>query len=210
MPAPWLPSWPSGWPDLVAAYKRGIAAIVPAGLVAKSGEASKDWDATAESLSYVRQLLEWIYRRFAPHVDTDDLQTDRWGTDLQVGKRTGGIARRLWIAAHMRQRGTLTADLVRQIMAGAWQSLDPSVVTVWRQGIVAAGTEPTDELQYRENTHVHIYHTAETEAPDYGEAEDLVRRIKPTWAEWTVGRYKIMRYDDDDSGWDRGCWDPSP
>ena len=206
MAASWLPSWPSGWPDLVGAYQRGLAAVVPRGLVRWGGEVAKDWRAVAESLAYVHQTLEWIRRSVTPHVDTEEIQSDRWGEDYRVYKRTGGVSRRMWIAAKMRQIGTLTEDMARQILAGAWDSMDPDILETYRQPILAAGTEPTDELQFREQSHVHIYHAAETDAPDFAEAEDLIQRIKPTWATWTVGRYQTMRYDDDDSGWDRGCW----
>ena len=210
MAVAWLPTWPSGWPDLDDIMPRVVLRVVPRGLLklSRDNQAGLDWYAAGLSLGMARKWLEWVYRRFAPHVDTEDTQTDRWGDDFQVYKRSGGIARRMWIAAKMRQRGTSTDDLVKQIMAGAWESLDPDILATFRQEPIAPVTEPDTGLQFREGAHVHIYHAAETDAPDFAEAEALIEQIKPTWATWTVGQYQIMQYDDPGSGWDRGCWEP--
>lgn len=205
---PWLPPWPSSWPDWIAGFQRGIWTVIPQGLVSEDGQAAADWESLAEMLGHVREMMDWIYHSITPQTDTESLQLARWRQDLQVKLGDGGASVADWIVAKLRQRGTLTDNMIRQIMCTAWGSLDPSILTIYRQPLLTAGTEPTDELQRRENWQIHIYHAAETQAPDWRLAEALIAAIKPTWEIWSVGRYKLMRRDDPDSGWDRGVWGP--
>jgi hypothetical protein len=102
----------------------------------------------------------------------------------------------------------MTESLAKAIMAGAWGSTDGSILSVHVNSAAAilADPEPTDDLARREQQYVHFYPTAEDVAPDWDVADDLIERAKGTWAYWTAGRYDVMEYDDDDSGWDRGRW----
>ena len=200
----WLPSWPAGWRDIISDYRRAVRP--PRGLYRDGGEARLDWYAIAESLSMVGRLYEWILQSYHPQRDTEELQIDRWGETLRIFRGVGALTRRMLIVAKLRQRGTTTQDMVKQIFATAWGTMDPSTLTLYRQAPIAAGTEPTDTLQFREMTHIHIYQTAENDAPDWDFAEELIRLVAPTWATWSVGRYRRMRYGDPDSGWGRGCW----
>lgn len=203
---PWLPPWPSSWPDWIEGFQRGIRTVIPAGLVAEGGQVAADWDALAEMLGHVREMFDWIYRTIMPHTDSEELQLGRWQQDLQVYHGDGKPDLADWIVAKIRQRGTLTDDMVRQVMCTAWGSLDPATVAIYRQPLLAAGTEPTNELQRREDWSVHVYHAAETTAPNWRLANALAEAIRPTWETWTVGRYRGMIWDDPDSGWDRSVW----
>ena len=208
----WLPTWPTGWPDIEARYKALVGSMVPRGLFDPDGENAADWAAIGEALGQVRKLIEWVLGNSLPHRDSEGMFLWRWEELLQLVARGATATRQAWIVARLRQRGTETLSLAKAVMAGAWGEIDGSFLSVYHQDPAVYYAERggyTTDAAYdiREQQYLHFYPTAEDVAPDWDIAADLIARFAPTWAYWTVGRYKVMEYDGGaDSGWDRGHW----
>ncbi len=112
----------------------------------------------------------------------------------------------------MRQRGTMTEDLVKAVLIRAWNLDDPSLLTITvatTTEIVAEMSATSEEWQWTfAQTNMHISLTSEASAPDQGMAEDMIRKIKPTWENWSVGQYKFLAWGvaGAEGAWDQAVW----
>ncbi len=211
--SPWMPiaARPAFWQDWSSIFREVIPLEWPKRLFGMGSQAYSDLIAFGESLALARDMLSVLQHNIWPAHDGNDwLFQERWEEVFGVqpdGTRDHRTSR---LIAVMRQRGTMTEALVKAIMCRAWGSDDPSIVSITSPDPATfAASGAVDDWQWAYLGHnMHIYHTAETDAPDQGLAEDLIRKIKPTWETWSVGQYKNLVWGTpgEEGAWDQATW----
>lgn len=188
MAVSWLPGWPVNWPDFVATYQQVIPREWPRGLWSVTGEVHKHHEVLGEILAYGRQLLEWILRSWLPQNDSEGLFLDRWETVLSLAAAATVAERQNAILAAIRNRGTLTIELLRAIVAPAFGNpADLSEITVCGptpSDIAGEATSASDPIWWFTYT-LHIYQTG-SNALDEKIGDDILRRIAPAWCRWQI------------------------
>jgi len=211
------PSWmpmaarPSNWLDWSAIFRDAIPREWPKRLYVQGSQAYSDLIAFGETLALARDMLSLLQHNIWPAQDANDnVFADRW--EDSFGLQPDGTLddRTNRLIAFMRQRGTMTEDLVKAIMCRVWDSDDPSVVSITSPDPAAfAASGAVDDWQWAFLGHnMHIFHTAETVEPNRGLADDLIRKIKPTWETWSISRLEklIWGVDADEGQWDWSAW----
>ena len=182
----WMPiaSRPSSWIDWSTIFRETIPREWPKRLFGAESQAYSDLVAFGEALALARDMLSMIQHNIWPADDaSDNLFTDRWEESFGIQPDGTSAERTDRLIAVMRQRGTMTEDLVRAIMIRAWGLSDPSLLTLTSPDPADVATEnPAEDWQWAyPQTNMHISLTSEASAPDQGLAEDLIAKIKPTW-----------------------------
>lgn len=196
----WMPiaARPAFWDDWSTIFRSVIPREWPKRLFGGESNAYNDLVALGESLALARDMLSILQHNIWPTKDeTDQLLTDRWEESFGIQASGTDSDRTNRLVAFMRQRGTMTSDLVKSIMCRAWGSDDPAIVTLISPtpGDVAA-VAPTEDWQWADlQSQMHIYHTTEAEEPDYNLMEDLISKNKPTYENWSFGRYNAAKYE---------------
>ena len=197
----WFPTVarPGTWEDWGTIYKDVSPREWPRDLYSLASESWGDLQAFGESLGLTRDLVEWMLRAFFPVKDSNGALLDRWELALGLTKKSTIALRLAWITARCRLLGkTMTEDDIKSIMCWAWNSTDPTVVSLVHPDTSTIVTYDTlGQVTYTQNQNcLHIYRTGESAAPDYGLADYLIAMIKPTWQDWTVGQYNTAVADD--------------
>lgn len=188
------PSWmplaarPATWIDWSATFRDVFPRAWPARLYVSGSDAYSDLVAFGESMALARDMVGVLTHNIWPAADANDhLFIDRWEEVFDLQPDGSFDERTSRLIAIMRQRGTMTQDLVRAIMCRAWNTDDPGAVSL---SSPAATPAPQCEVHGAfQGSNMHIYHTAQSAAPDVGIIEDLIAKCKPTWETWTYGRY---------------------
>lgn len=209
----WMPivARPSTWIDWSDIFRETTPREWPKRLFGLGSQAYHDLIVFGEALALSRDMTSLLQHNIWPHLDgNDNIFTDRW--EEAFGLLPDGTAdeRTNRLIAHLRQRGTMTEDLIKAVMCRAWGSDDPSTVSISSPDPAAyAASGAADAWQWAYlGTSLHIYHTAESAEPNRGLAEDLIRKIKPTWETWSVGQYKYLAWGTpgEEGAWNQATW----
>jgi hypothetical protein len=174
-----------------------------------------DLKAFGESLALSRDLLEFALRYIWPGKDTGSgYFIPDWETVFNISPAATLADRSYRIIASMRQRGTMTSDLTKAIMAPAFGTTDPNSVSfaspTSTEAEAAYSTTTSDDKQaVFLGTNMHIYSSASPPVePDFALALDLIERIKPTGDTWSVGKFNslIWGVHANDGEWERRTW----
>lgn len=208
---PWLPTWPSNWPDFEAAYKALAVSSWPRRQFRRGGEAWRDLEAYGMVLSAARKYLEWILRSIIPSNDSQGLLLHFWEEAFNIEPASTISERIARLEAEFRNRGTGTDGLIKAIFLPAFPGADLDDISICRPNY--------EELTTAGNTHqhahvraqfsFHIYSTNEDIGPLLDVADDIIRRCQPAVCQWTVGRYKIVRYGIENAFYGRACAAPA-
>jgi len=196
----WMPivARPAHWIDWSSIFREVIPREWPKRLFAPGSQAYSDLIAFGEALALARDFASLLQHNIWPALDANyRIFMERWEGVFGLQPDGTSDQRTSRLIAVMRQRGPMTESLVKAIMCRAWNTDDPSAITIVHPdpADVAAAT-PTAEWEYAAlQTQMHIYHTAEGAEPDYGLAADLIAKNKPTWENWYVGRYNHGKYE---------------
>ena len=211
------PSWmpiaarPSNWLDWSTIFRETIPREWPKRLFGAGSQAYSDLIAFGETLALARDMTSLLQHNIWPALDgNDNIFTDRWEEAFGIQASGALDDRTSRLIAFMRQRGTMTEDLVKAIMCRAWDSDDPSAVSIVSPDpSTYAASGAVEDWQWAYLGHnLHIYHTAETAEPNRSLAEDMIRKIKPTWETWSVGQYKFLAWGTpgEEGAWDQAVW----
>jgi hypothetical protein len=160
-------------------------------------------------------MLSFLQHYIWPARDDDYIFIDRWEEAFGIQPDGTEADRVNRLISFMRQRGTMTQALVKSIMCRAWDSDDPSVVTLRNvdpADVAALGTI-ADHQAAELLSQMYIHHTAETASPDASLMQDLIAKNKPTYENWYYGRYYRLKWEGPPGGpgggegaWNQGCW----
>ena len=211
------PSWmpiaarPSNWLDWSSIFRETIPREWPKRLFGAGSQAYSDLIAFGETLALARDMTSLLQHNIWPALDANDnIFTDRWEEAFGIQASGTLDERTSRLIAFMRQRGTMTEDLVKAVMIRAWNLDDPSLLTITSPDpadYAASGAVEDWQFAYL-GGNMHISLTSEATAPDRGLAEDLMRKIKPTWETWSVGQYKFLAWGtpNEEGAWDQAVW----
>jgi hypothetical protein len=178
-------------------------------LYAAGSQAIADLVALGESLALARDLASFLQHNIWPqHDDEHGLFIEDWEEVFGLLPYGDIDARVDRLISTLRQRGTMTQDLVKAIMCRAWGSDNPNDVTITSVNL-ATTVDPDEDWQWAfMQTNMHIFHSAQTQEPDFGMAYDLIAKIKPTWETWSVGKAKTLKWGvhADDGEWNQRLW----
>ena len=210
------PSWmplaarPSHWIDWSSIFRDVIPREWPKRLYAQGSQAYADLIAFGEALALARDMTSLLQHNIWPALDTDYLFTDRWEESFGLQPSGTNSQRVDRLIAHMRQRGTMTQDLVKAIMCRAWGSNDPGIVQLTSPDPADVATAaPDSEKAWAFNqTNMHISQVGAPGSIDQGLAEDMIAKAKPTWETWTVGQLRILNWGVHaiDGEWNQRVW----
>lgn len=126
----WLPSWPSWAPDFETVYRRTIPAQFPQKLYKDEGQAYKDQECFAIGFSTIRKGLWWLMDAYWPWRDDNALFLPLWEAAFGL-EPTGTIAeRQRRVVASMRNRGTMTLEVVKAVFEWVFGTTDPTKISV--------------------------------------------------------------------------------
>ena len=204
----WHEAWPTDFPDLEAVYRQTVPAQFPDLYDDLDSDEAKDIDATAKVLSWVAQGSQWIRGRLFPQKDTTAIFLDLWETALGIlAKGTIALRQRAVIRSFRYSLGTGTEAAVRAIFAPIFGDEDNPAAVEFASPSAAeiAACVTTEEGWAMATTSLHIYHAAQTTAPDRPSAVDAMEQTKPAHETWSAGQYKTLKWDTE-GGWDTACW----
>ncbi len=213
----WMPTAarPAGWTDWSEVFRKVIPREWPENLFGIGTQGMSDLIAFGESLALTRDLLEFMLRNLWPGRDTvNGLFLSRWEAVFDISPAATIDERANRIIASMRQRGTMTSDLVKAIMAPAFGSANPGDVvfespTSADAEAAYSTTTSSDAQGVLLGTTMHIYSGATPPVePDFALAYDLIERIKPTGDSWSVGKFNRLFWGvaGAQGSWDRATW----
>jgi hypothetical protein len=210
MAAPsWLPTWPTNWPDIVDAYEAIIPRDWPRQLFRRDSQAYADNEAFGESLSMVRQLLEWILRHVMPQNDSNALFIDRWESTFNLYPAEALADRVSALEGKWRHRGTTTKSMVTAMMVGQY---GPGTVYFVRAEVDDVVTSETrGSVTYAEAFYqLGVIHT-NADSDGYAAGEKLMDLIQPHGETWWVGSITTSTegfglWDDSEAVYDHCAW----
>jgi hypothetical protein len=207
---------PSSWIDWSEIFRETIPREWPKRLFGLGSEAYKDLVAFGETLALARDMLSVLQHNIWPALDVNDaLFIDRWEEVFGLQPDGSNDVRTSRLIAVMRQRGTMTEDLVKAIMCRAWGSDDPSIVSLANPAAAdVASVAPSEDWMWAQlQSQMYIYHTAETDLPNAGLISDLIIKNKPTFENWYYGQHFRLKWEGPpggpgggEGGWNQGCW----
>lgn len=201
----WLPAWPSGWPDIEPVYRDLVERIFGPDVYDDDAPEKDDQRALGSVLSWIGQAEQWIHRRIYPSRDSGNLFTALWEEALGIPQGPAA-ARNDRVLAAFRHRGTGTRELIQAIFAPVFGTTDLADISFVAPdpGAHPAGASDYDKIDLQNQ--IHIYSTNEDLDPDHGWGRDLIKKSKPTWERWTIGRYQTAQYDVDGKGYDEATY----
>jgi hypothetical protein len=210
------PSWmpiaarPATWIDWSTIFRSVIPREWPKRLFVAGSQAYADLVAFGEALALARDMLSVLQHNIWPAEDGNHwLFTDRWEEVFGIQPSGSLDQRTSRLIAFMRQRGTMTEDLLKAIMCRAFATHNPADIGINSPTPAAyAASGAVDEWQWAFLGHnMHIYSTSNA-AIDRGLAEDLIRKITPTWELWSAGTYNelIWGTPGEEGAWDQATW----
>jgi hypothetical protein len=178
----------------------------------RDSQAEGDLLAMGAAAGYAKQALEWSLRCVVPHRDFEELFLDRWEDVFDLVTATTFADRVAALQGAFRLRGTTTRDLIRTIMVPAFPGANGDIqkLEVDRPDYEDLDGIDHDHAHARQQNHLHVFSFAEDLDPDLELADDLLGRLTPAVAEYTVGRYRTVLWDTDHAFWQRACWEPDP
>jgi hypothetical protein len=182
----------------------------PKKLFSASAEAWADLIATGEALALARDMLSFMQQRLWPAKDTRDYNfLEDWEAAFSLQQKGDEDKRTDRVIANLRQRGTMTQDLVKTIMCRAWGVDDPSRVGLESASPSAVWTEgPDEEWQWAKAlSEMYIYDSTEAAMPDEDLIQDLIAKNKPTFETWYYGQYRLLKWYAGGQGtWNYATW----
>jgi hypothetical protein len=202
----WFPNTPTGsrpttWDDWTALFKQVIPRQWPTGLFGRDGNAWKDLTSMGESYALVRDLLQFLQRYLWPTKDDGGVFVPLWEEVFNISPAGSLTTRKNRLIATMRQRGTMTEDLIKALFAPAFGSNDADSVGLESPTQGWTASDDTDGAFLGNN--MHIYSADESTEPD-PMIIDLIAKVKPTWQIWSYGQYKRLKWG---TPGEEGTWD---
>ena len=198
------PSWmplaarPANWIDWSAIFRETMPREWPKRLFGAGSQAYQDLIAFGEAMALARDFASLLQHNIWPALDGNDfILNDRWEETFGLQPQGTQDERTSRLIAFMRQRGTMTQTLVKAIMARAWNSENPDVLTLVNVDPVdVAALGAIDDYQAAQLlSQMYIYHTAETVYPAVSLIIDFIAKNKPTFENWYYGQYFRGKYE---------------
>lgn len=206
----WFPYTPTGsrpatWDDWVTILQEVTPRQWPARLYARDSEAWLDLKSFGESIALMRDILQFMQRWLWPNKDTGGTFLALWEAVFDLAPAKSLALRQQRLEAAMRQRGTMTQQLVKAVMAPAWGHTNTDLVGLESPTQGWTATDDPEGAFLGDN--MHIYDINEAAEPD-PMIIDLIAKVKPTWQIWSYGQYKRLKWGvaGAEGSWDRATW----